>query len=53
MKIYLIIAGCSYGYRDPSYLITKIKEFILEKKESIINGHSIEIINLAVNSAGN
>jgi hypothetical protein len=53
MKIYLIIAGCSYGYRDPTYLITKIKEFALEKKENIINGHSIEIVNLAVNSAGN
>lgn len=50
MKIYLIIAGCSYAYKDPVYLINIFKKYKSEitSKEEL----EIEIINIAVNSAG-
>ena len=41
MKKYIIISGCSYTYRDPTYLVSLLKPF------------DIRLINIGASSAGN
>lgn len=53
MKIYLIIAGCSYAYKDTSHLNTLFKNIISERIGKNYIENVVEFVNVAVNSAGN